>query len=107
MAARRESRASFTTLFTVCERIIGHGRAVNHRRWEEDGMVVGIAIAMFIALFGWGANYFGWSDPERQGAACARHELHPRHHRRLQGQELSLITAELRHPIAVVINVAE
>ena len=26
-------------------------------------MVVGIAVAMFIALFGWGAGYFGWSDP--------------------------------------------
>ena len=27
-------------------------------------MVVGIAICMFIGLFGWGAGYFGWSDPE-------------------------------------------
>jgi hypothetical protein len=26
-------------------------------------MVVGIAIAMFVALFGWGAQCFGWSDP--------------------------------------------
>jgi hypothetical protein len=26
--------------------------------------MVGLAIAIFIALFGWGANYFGWSDPE-------------------------------------------
>ena len=26
-------------------------------------MVVGIAIAMFIALFGWGGEYFGWTDP--------------------------------------------
>jgi uncharacterized membrane protein YjjB (DUF3815 family) len=26
--------------------------------------MVGIAIAMFIALFGWGAGYFGWHDPE-------------------------------------------
>jgi len=26
--------------------------------------MVGIAIAMFIALFGWGARYFGWDDPE-------------------------------------------
>ena len=23
--------------------------------------MVGIAVAMFIALFGWGAGYFGWS----------------------------------------------
>jgi hypothetical protein len=27
-------------------------------------MVAGVAIAMFITLFGWGANYFGWDDPE-------------------------------------------
>ena len=25
--------------------------------------MVMIAIAIFIALFGWGASYFGWSDP--------------------------------------------
>ena len=27
-------------------------------------MLVGIAVAMFIALFGWGATYFGWQDPQ-------------------------------------------
>jgi hypothetical protein len=27
-------------------------------------MVVGIAIAMFVTLFAWGSNYFGWTDPE-------------------------------------------
>ena len=27
-------------------------------------MLVGIAVAMFVALFGWGASYFGWSDPQ-------------------------------------------
>jgi hypothetical protein len=26
--------------------------------------MVGIAIAMFLALFAWGAKYFGWNDPE-------------------------------------------
>jgi uncharacterized membrane protein YjjB (DUF3815 family) len=26
-------------------------------------MAVGIAVAMFVALFGWGARYFGWDDP--------------------------------------------
>ena len=26
--------------------------------------MVGLAIAMFIALFGWGGRYFGWSDPD-------------------------------------------
>ena len=26
--------------------------------------MVGIAIAAFVALFGWGGRYFGWSDPD-------------------------------------------
>ncbi len=26
--------------------------------------MTGIALAMFVALFAWGARYFGWSDPE-------------------------------------------
>ena len=26
-------------------------------------MVAAVAIAMFIVLFGWGGDYFGWSDP--------------------------------------------
>jgi len=30
----------------------------------EFPMVGGIAIAMFIALVGWGGRYFGWSDPD-------------------------------------------
>jgi hypothetical protein len=25
--------------------------------------MVWLALAMFVALFGWGAQYFGWSDP--------------------------------------------
>jgi len=25
-------------------------------------MVAAVAIAMFMALFGWGGEYFGWSD---------------------------------------------
>jgi hypothetical protein len=26
--------------------------------------MVGIAIVMFIAVFGWGSHYFGWEDPD-------------------------------------------
>ena len=26
-------------------------------------MIVGIAAMMFVWLFGWGQEYFGWSDP--------------------------------------------
>ena len=25
--------------------------------------MTGLALVMFIALFGWGAQYFGWQDP--------------------------------------------
>jgi len=28
-----------------------------------SAMIVGLAIAMFIALFAFGATYFGWDDP--------------------------------------------
>ena len=27
-------------------------------------MVIGLASAMFIALFAWGSRYFGWEDPD-------------------------------------------
>jgi hypothetical protein len=33
-------------------------------RYWEGLMVGGIAIAMFVALVGFGGNYFGWSDPD-------------------------------------------
>lgn len=26
-------------------------------------MLVGLSSLIFIALFGWGAEYFGWADP--------------------------------------------
>jgi hypothetical protein len=35
---------------------------VAHR--EGGSLMVGLALAMFVALFAWGASYFGWSDPE-------------------------------------------
>jgi hypothetical protein len=34
------------------------------RQREGRTMLVGLAVALFIALFGWGANYFGWDDPD-------------------------------------------
>jgi uncharacterized membrane protein YjjB (DUF3815 family) len=27
-------------------------------------MVASVAIAMFVALVGWGGKYFGWNDPD-------------------------------------------
>ena len=45
-----------------------HGHAADPyfrgRRHRGGQDMIGLAIAMFIALFGWGAQYFGWSDPE-------------------------------------------
>ena len=29
----------------------------------READMVGLSIAIFVALFGWGATYFGWSDP--------------------------------------------
>jgi hypothetical protein len=37
---------------------------VNSGAWSRTPMVIGISIAMFIALFAWGSSYFGWSDPD-------------------------------------------
>jgi hypothetical protein len=34
-----------------------------HSGDEEEVRMIGLAIAMFIALFGWGSTYFGWHDP--------------------------------------------
>jgi hypothetical protein len=34
------------------------------RRQGVDFVMVALAAAMFVALFGFGASYFGWSDPE-------------------------------------------
>lgn len=31
---------------------------------EGIPMLIGLAVAMFVALIGWGSTYFGWSDPE-------------------------------------------
>lgn len=26
--------------------------------------MLGLALAIFLSLFAWGGNYFGWSDPQ-------------------------------------------
>jgi hypothetical protein len=38
-------------------------RKMDRRNEKRLLMAAGVAIAMFIALFGWGAGYFGWHDP--------------------------------------------
>ena len=61
--ATRLSRGKFQTSFTL----IGENRhepVSSSPAKRRARMVAGIAIAMFIALVGWGGKYFGWSDPD-------------------------------------------
>ena len=38
------------------------GRAARMENGEGKRMVW-LALAMFVSLFGWGADFFGWADP--------------------------------------------
>jgi hypothetical protein len=51
-------------LFTLCGASWGEAGRSDSGKGEGTFMAIGIAIAMFIALFGWGSTYFGWSDPD-------------------------------------------
>jgi hypothetical protein len=37
---------------------------------RSEAMVVGIAAMMFVWLFGWGQEYFHWSDPSGKIQLC-------------------------------------
>ncbi len=51
--------------FTVCLPSRAHfADAAESLPGQRKAKMVPIACAMFIALFAWGASYFGWSDPE-------------------------------------------
>jgi hypothetical protein len=57
-------RAGRAASFTVCLPYEEHHeRAGNASGATRSAYMVGLALAMFIALFGWGASYFGWDDP--------------------------------------------
>jgi len=61
MTARHNPGKALPALYPgECIQIIA---GVYFRRGGRNHMV-GIAIAMFIALFGWGGRYFGWEDPD-------------------------------------------
>ena len=62
MATRRR-RGKLYALFTLT-REHGHEPVSTSPAVGRSDAWSGIAIAMFVALFGWGASYFGWSDPE-------------------------------------------
>ena len=55
----REARQALPSVYLV--RSILHLPGVCPANGEAR--MVGLALAMFIALFGWGATYFGWDDP--------------------------------------------
>ena len=58
---KRARRGKLYPLFTIfCDTGTAGGGLVEKRGFA---MVV-IAASMFMALFGFGATYFGWSDPE-------------------------------------------
>jgi hypothetical protein len=57
------ARGKFHSLFTVT----GHDRPIAVKASPPMGgfrMVGGLAIAMFVALVGFGGKYFGWTDPD-------------------------------------------
>jgi hypothetical protein len=60
---RRAPTAASFTIRLPCSTTILVRRSVIRRR-EGVWMVGAIAIAMFVALVGFGGRYFGWDDPE-------------------------------------------
>ena len=57
---RRVSSGKLYHLFTLA----GASLLVPARSRAEGWAMVGLALAMFIAVFGWGGGYFGWHDPD-------------------------------------------
>ena len=49
-------------IFTIFRPMMAR-RCVCPARVGVSEMIVGIAALMFIALFGWGQDYFHWTDP--------------------------------------------
>ena len=46
-------------LFTIS----GASWSDRKREQEKGKRMAWLAVAMFVVLFGWGAQYFGWADP--------------------------------------------
>ncbi|MGZ2413064.1 hypothetical protein ACUXST_002506 [Sphingomonas sp. F9_3S_D5_B_2] len=51
-------------LYRLFTRSSASGSVSGERARGVEAMIVGLAVAIFVALFGWGSVYFGWSDPE-------------------------------------------
>jgi hypothetical protein len=61
--AAAPQRGKLYSVFTLsADNVRGAGHFFTRR---SGGLqMVGIAIVMFIAVFGWGSHYFGWEDPD-------------------------------------------
>jgi hypothetical protein len=59
--AKAENRGKLYRLFTFLGISLPGVRSV---QWTRRTVMIGLALAMFIALFGWGDKYFGWFDPD-------------------------------------------
>ena len=61
VAARGKLHGKFTLggQLLSCRQAMGRGRV-----YRSLGGMAGLAMVLFIALFAYGAQYFGWSDPK-------------------------------------------
>jgi hypothetical protein len=59
---KRARRGKLYPLFTILRDRLAIASGGWHQRWNFA--MVAIAAMMFMALFGFGSTYFGWSDPE-------------------------------------------
>jgi hypothetical protein len=60
--ASRFAVSKFYPSFTVKRAFSYACGEIDHLRVGRGHMVGGVAIAMFVALAGWGGKYFGWDD---------------------------------------------
>jgi hypothetical protein len=60
--AKRGNRGKLYHLFTFLGAFLACPGTHPARMWRMA--MVGLASAMFVALFGWGGQYFGWVDPD-------------------------------------------
>ncbi len=60
--ARRRRSGKFYAKFIILEE--GAEASARGRRESDGCFMVPLAATMFVGLFGFGAAYFGWSDPE-------------------------------------------
>ena len=70
-------------------------------------MVGGIAIAMFVALVGFGGKYFGWHDPDGKIQLALVTSFILGIIGGFKSRGLDLVPAKLGHAAAMIIDIAE